>query len=913
MRPGCRVQCSRSRWKVDPFDLLPGARTPIKECQRKSRPMTPPRSDRTPLARSRRHAAGASIHRKSAGDIGLDRIESAVDALVASNQGRNLDQALNPGCVERLGGAAAVIDGPRNAHANARDSIAEHPEYRLLKRKYRRAQHDADQLRQELVEMQRELAALKSRTIGSQMSAILRARFQSLLNRLPGIATRKVRARHLRDIATIQASGLFDANWYLRNYPDIAAAGVDPIRHYIAKGWKEARDPGPDFNSSGYLKANKDVAKSGMNPLLHYIEFGMSEGRSVGVGARPKIVRSAEVFDPPAPVTQFPLEQHSPIRWKRVHMLDRMKADPVTIGGQVVGSSCANEAALRPVLNRLEQLTGRAVALAGPMDGGHQPEGDAGLPLLCDAWFIREATLRLHCGGRPAAALVIRALQWHGSGGLRAVGERLIAAPSELVDLELATPLNPVLLVFATLQGVIVGSELLAFPSLCRGGLHYAERGALERSGIVAARSDVLACSRVMEEAWARLAGGDATPFLRDIRINLEGSDGTGPLLRKDVRAWLADIFAVDLVSPELPGDASSRAEAYLSASASTAERNSAPTLRNAAPARLVLSHDFMPTLQLLAAPSAPGGAADVVRPASFITACDDTAAGALAAVLPSDGEFQPVPDVTCGDPFWPILAGAVAPDSLIAGIRREPNPPARGQLLEPVGRSVPISGQDRLAEKITLLLEPDAWDQQAWSACLLGLQQQVDAGLAEVCCYGPGAAAFVDEIERVLGVPSRAAPDWTAAVQGCNAPFVLHVGKSIVLHDPRTIRHLAQLLVDGNDGASCPLLACSSHARDWTVTIRSAGCIITPEGEADFAPDVTCFWNTQVPVARLPAEFWIVRAAQLQGETARPARLVLSTRVSASHLATQDNEESGLSSSIESRTNSLQISRWLG
>jgi glycosyltransferase involved in cell wall biosynthesis len=47
-------------------------------------------------------------------------------------------------------------------------------------------------------------------------------------------------------------SGLFDPQWYLRRYPDLMAAGVDPIRHFLAHGLREDRDPGPDFSSSGY-------------------------------------------------------------------------------------------------------------------------------------------------------------------------------------------------------------------------------------------------------------------------------------------------------------------------------------------------------------------------------------------------------------------------------------------------------------------------------------------------------------------------------------------------------------------------------------------------------------------------------------------------------------------------------------
>lgn len=48
----------------------------------------------------------------------------------------------------------------------------------------------------------------------------------------------------------------FDAQWYLRRYPDVAAAGIDPMLHFVKFGAKEGRDPLPTFSLSGYAYAN---------------------------------------------------------------------------------------------------------------------------------------------------------------------------------------------------------------------------------------------------------------------------------------------------------------------------------------------------------------------------------------------------------------------------------------------------------------------------------------------------------------------------------------------------------------------------------------------------------------------------------------------------------------------------------
>ena len=73
---------------------------------------------------------------------------------------------------------------------------------------------------------------------------------------------------------------LFSSSFYLEGNPDVAAAGVNPLAHYLATGGFEGRDPHPYFDSSFYLEGNPDVAAAGMNPLLHYVSSGASEGRA---------------------------------------------------------------------------------------------------------------------------------------------------------------------------------------------------------------------------------------------------------------------------------------------------------------------------------------------------------------------------------------------------------------------------------------------------------------------------------------------------------------------------------------------------------------------------------------------------------------------------------------------------------
>jgi glycosyltransferase involved in cell wall biosynthesis len=85
----------------------------------------------------------------------------------------------------------------------------------------------------------------------------------------------KAAARNIRN------SNLFDGVYYVEQNPDVRTAGIDPVLHYLAYGWREQRNPSPLFNAAQYLADSPDVAQSGMDPLTHYLRFGRAEGRNV--------------------------------------------------------------------------------------------------------------------------------------------------------------------------------------------------------------------------------------------------------------------------------------------------------------------------------------------------------------------------------------------------------------------------------------------------------------------------------------------------------------------------------------------------------------------------------------------------------------------------------------------------------
>ena len=110
------------------------------------------------------------------------------------------------------------------------------------------------------------------------------------------------RCRDMRDYMVIESSPLFSRKWYLRKNPDVAKAHVDPVWHYLHRGWKKGRNPGPDFYGKTYLRLYPDAAEAGIAPLLHYERYGRREGRLLP-NSRASMKRVAEVY-----VTRKPIE-----------------------------------------------------------------------------------------------------------------------------------------------------------------------------------------------------------------------------------------------------------------------------------------------------------------------------------------------------------------------------------------------------------------------------------------------------------------------------------------------------------------------------------------------------------------------------------------------------------------------------
>lgn len=59
----------------------------------------------------------------------------------------------------------------------------------------------------------------------------------------------------------IKKSELFDSDWYLKTYPDVAKSGMEPVEHFCKYGGILRRDPSLNFSSSFHLDTRPGCEK----------------------------------------------------------------------------------------------------------------------------------------------------------------------------------------------------------------------------------------------------------------------------------------------------------------------------------------------------------------------------------------------------------------------------------------------------------------------------------------------------------------------------------------------------------------------------------------------------------------------------------------------------------------------------
>jgi len=131
-----------------------------------------------------------------------------------------------------------------------------------------------------LVEMERGIQQKNAFAVQLMQTSRRRHRVKPWVARMM-LSVKKILGARNATVRIVKNSPLFDANWYLTKYPDVAASKSDPAKHYAKYGAAEGRDPGPLFSTSSYLALNPDVANNKINPLVHFDRHGWREERPI--------------------------------------------------------------------------------------------------------------------------------------------------------------------------------------------------------------------------------------------------------------------------------------------------------------------------------------------------------------------------------------------------------------------------------------------------------------------------------------------------------------------------------------------------------------------------------------------------------------------------------------------------------
>ena len=651
-----------------------------------------------------------------------------------------------------------------------------------------------------------------------------------LAARVGAVARTPWRIRHRRREQSdlIANSSLFDARWYLETYPDVAAAGVDPAAHFLENGWLEGRDPGPEFATSAYLKANPDVARAGLNPLLHFIEFGQSEGREARTHRFPPWRHSAQKWDfaPPAPVFRRSVSSERTAPWLRSYQLSPEDPRLISIGGWKVAyvEGAKRRSALESAFDYLRCLSG-----CGEKMGEYAFESDGSSPTLIDSWSVNEARLRTRWS-HSQFPFVVRAFQHDGlaDGSLALVADEVVNSAIDFVDFALKDPYSPILIVCTKPEGRLIGVRLLAFPSYCRGGLHYPELLAISPEG-----SPPDPMTSGLAQAARLLAGrNDPNRLVLSIAVDAGGSDGLSPLFQPRFRNWLERVANVRIDSAQ-----SERA--------------------------LVLAPDMIPTITVLTE-CAKGKAAGRSAFRPLLVATPDPSQPSLLVQLPPDAP-ECLADGAPGYPKpWPRgVAGPKAAHSSPAAIRLHRREPSDAELLVPAtGEGEPRQSGD--AASITWIIgkggeRADLLD----SARAISLQS--GALTHVIAIIGEAEPAGFSDIAALFRGRIRTYPDLATAVRSAGTDYVASIAPGVILHDNHASECLLSMLREpAVESAGCALVTSEKRGKSWQVSIVDAGELLLgkEQSAAMHRDQVGRLWRASYPVVQPSRDLWFARTS---------------------------------------------------
>ncbi|NSY19767.1 hypothetical protein [Neorhizobium sp. AL 9.2.2] len=484
---------------------------------------------------------------------------------------------------------------------------------------------------------------------------------------------------------------------------------------------------------------------------------------------------------------------------------------------------------------------------------------------IADLWFTNSRCLRLRVDVPPASAAA-QPLTWDvyqtdlRTGGLLCLASRpMSGARLGFLDVVLRNPFLPVLVTVRTGGGEVVETGVLPFPSLCRGGLHYAEL--CDFGSAASLLTDLAALSQRLVSSLLALRSGATKPLIGDIASLARGVDDVYALLSSDMRAWLGwlvpgrrlTISTVDENGRIEPGGRRD-------------EENDGALSEGLT---LDLPQASLPSLQALLAPNS--GMALGTAIGSFLVAEGETGHPLWAVGMPRVGrdilDLQPL---GAARPF-PLLRGGDA-DTGKSGITdmRAPSIPLAIKFVDtnPLGRKItllaPVSpavlmllptSLEPVEGRITVIIPACGRLGDGLKALVESLAQQTASSRMDVVAIVSADDPFERlDAEGLLGrtFPGRfvllastedmgLAERLALSVAHLRSDFVMVVHRSVTLHDRRTVSTLVSLASQERIGsASCMLIRAGLSKKEKEIVFHSAGLfpVVTPDGDVARALD---------------------------------------------------------------------------
>ena len=399
-----------------------------------------------------------------------------------------------------------------------------------------------------------------------------------------------------RDDDVVQAASnaeVFDADWYLAAYPDVALSGLSPQEHYRKFGLIMGRAANAHQQAARQTSAPRPQATLSQ-PHAAAARFSRSQAVSPadltlpGGGADSPIIPAPAgyspspepVVDPGRPGGAAPLAVRAGgLEIARLPDLARLQQIIAPLAAYCRMFSPDNGAggALRDAFEFIGQdrlVEQASTGFADQLDRAADPGGaglQSGRARIANAWYVNEGGLRFFLAegdeepraesdtDQPAVLRVFQAPPDR-PGAVQLVGMQPLSDQNlGFFDAALLNPLMPVLLELSDEAGRTIEIGLLPFPSLLRGGIHAAETAALQLGADPMAETWRL--SRALLAELCPEAGCAAALSIAAIEIETSHATGAERLMSAPVRDWLGSVFGLRVRAHETtpPLDAGAR------------------------------------------------------------------------------------------------------------------------------------------------------------------------------------------------------------------------------------------------------------------------------------------------------------------------------------------------------------------